>query len=52
MKKIKITYDHKTANGSWNRHEYITDNGKDYERVVNIIHQNKDEYKVVDVKHI
>ena len=52
MRTIKITYEHKTANGEWRHKEYTTDNGKDYERVVNILHNNKDEYKVLDVKHV
>lgn len=52
MRKIKLTYEIKSANGFWNRKEYVTDDGKDYERVVNIIHSNPDEYKVVNVEHI
>ena len=52
MRKIKLTYDHQTMNGNWIRKEYVTDDGKDWERVVNIIHNNSDEYKVVSVEHI
>lgn len=52
MRRIKLTYEHKTANGSWIRREYTTSNGKDYERVVNIIHSNPEEYKVIKVEHI
>lgn len=52
MRKIKLTYDHKTFAGDWIRREYTTDNGKDYERVVNIIHNNSDDYKIVKVEHV
>jgi hypothetical protein len=52
MRKIKLTYEHKTSNGNWIRRAYVTDDGKDYERVVNIIHNNRDEYKVINVEHI
>lgn len=52
MRKIKLTYDVKSANGVWNRKEYVTDSGKDYERVVNIIHNNLDTYKVINAEHI
>lgn len=51
MRKIKITYDHKTANGNWITREYETSDGKDYERVVNIIHSNPEEYRVIKVEH-
>lgn len=52
MRTLKIIYEHKTANGDWLRKEYTTDSGKDWERVVNIIHQNRHEYRVIDVKHV
>ena len=52
MRKIKITYEHETMNGNWIRKEYVTDNGKDYERVINIIHSNPKEYRVINVEHI
>lgn len=52
MRKIKLTYKIKSANGIWNCKEYVTDDGKDYERVVNIIHSNPNEYRVVNVEHI
>ncbi len=51
MREIKLTYDHKTASGNWIRREYTTSDGKDWERVVNILHQNCDEYKVINVQH-
>ena len=52
MRKIKLTYEIKSANGIWNRTEYVTDNGKDYERIVNIIHSNPNEYRVINAEHI
>ena len=52
MRKIKITYEHKTACGDWVRREYTTDNGTDWERVVNIIHSKPQEYKVISVEHV
>lgn len=52
MRKIKLTYEIKSANGIWNRKEYVTDDGKDYERVVNIIHSNPTEYRVINVEHV
>ena len=52
MRKVKLTYEIKSADGIWNRKEYVTDDGKDYERVVNIIHSNPDEYRVINVEHI
>ena len=36
MTPIKITYEHKTANGDWVTREYTAKEGKDYERVVSI----------------
>lgn len=52
MTPIKITYEHKTANGDWVTREYTAKEGKDYERVVSIIHQNKDEYRVLNVERL
>ena len=52
MRKIKLTYEIKSANGIWNCKEYVTDDGKDYERIVNIIHSNPSEYRVINVEHI
>lgn len=52
MRKIEIIYPHRTANGDFVQRRYATDNGKDYERIVNVIHQNPYEYKVISVKHI
>lgn len=52
MRKVKLTYEIKSANGIWVRKEYITEDGKAYERVVNIIHSNPNEYKVISVEHI
>ena len=52
MRTIEITYEIKTANGNWIRRVYATNDGNDYERVVNILHQNKDEYRVIKVRHI
>ena len=52
MRKIKLTYEIKSANGLWNRKEYVTNDGKDYERVVNIVHNNTSEYRIINAKHI
>jgi hypothetical protein len=52
MRTIKLTYEIKSANGFWNRKEYVTDDGKDYERIVNVIHSNPSEYRVINVEHI
>lgn len=52
MRAIKLIYEHKTAYGVWIRRKLIISDGKEYERVVNIIHKNKDEYRVIEVKHI
>lgn len=52
MRKIKLIYEIKSANGFWNRKEYITDDEKDYERVLNIICSNKDEYKIIGIELI
>lgn len=52
MKPIKITYEHKTAGGEWITREYTAKEGKDYERVINTIHQNKDEYRVIKVERL
>ena len=47
MKTIKITYDFYGIIKI-----YITNDPKDYERVVNIIHSNPDKYNVLNVEHI
>ena len=52
MRKIKLTYEIKSANGLWNRKEYVTDDGKDYERIINIVHNNTSEYRIINVEHI
>ena len=52
MRPISITYEHKTANGNWSMWTALATTGEEYERIVNILHQNKDEYRVVEVKHI
>lgn len=52
MKKIKITYEKKMSNECWDRRVYITNDGKDWERVVNVIHNNPEEYKVIKVEHL
>ena len=52
MRKVKLTYEIKTANGIWVRKEYVTEDGKAYERIVNIIHSKPNEYRVVDVRHM
>ena len=52
MKKIKFTYIHETWNGILLEKEYIADDDKDYQRVVDIICNNPDEYKVISVEHV
>lgn len=52
MRTIEITYEIKTANGNWVRRTYATNDGHDYERVVNVLHQNKEAYRVIEVRHI
>ena len=52
MRKVKLTYEIKSANGVWIRKEYVTEDGRAYERVVNIIHSNPDKYRVIQVGHI
>lgn len=47
MREIKITYEFHGIMKT-----YITNDPKDYERVVNIIHSNPDKYKVLNVEHI
>ena len=47
MRTIKITYDFYGIIKI-----YITNDPKDYERVVNIIHSNPNKYKVLNVEHI
>ena len=49
---IEITYEHKTFLGNWRRYQYAVWDGKEYERVINIIHQNPDEYRIISVRHM
>ena len=52
MRKIELTYEIKTANGDWLQKTFTTENGTEWERVVNIIHNNPNDYRVLGVKHI
>ena len=52
MRTIKLTYEHKTACGNWIVKELTISDGKEYERIINIIHNNPDSYKVVKVEHV
>ena len=52
MKKIKLVYEHKTKNGTWNKKEYIVYEGNDYEKVMEIIRSNPAKYKIIDVKYM
>ena len=55
MRKIELTYEIKTANGDWRQKTFVSENGTEWERVVNIIHNNPNNpnnYRVLGVKHI
>ena len=52
MRKIELTYEIKTANGDWRQKTFTSENGTEWERVVNIIHNNPNDYRVLGVKHI
>jgi threonyl-tRNA synthetase len=52
MRTIELDYEVKTAYGDWMPYVLVTSDGKEYERAVNIIHQNPDSYRVVKVQHI
>ena len=46
-----MEYEHRSAMGIWIPRKYVTSDGKDMERVVSILHQNPNEYRVLSVKH-
>lgn len=50
MKELEMIYEHKTANGYWITKRFATTDGADWERAVNIIHQNPEEYHIISVK--
>ena len=52
MRKIELIYEIKTANGDWRQKTFVSENGTEWERVVNIIHNNPNNYRVLGVKHI
>ena len=52
MRKIELTYEIKTANGDWRQKTFISENGAEWERVVNIIHNTHNDYRLLGVKHI
>ena len=52
MRKIELIYEIKTANGDWRQKTFTTENGTEWERVVNIIHNNPNDYRVLGVKHV
>jgi hypothetical protein len=51
-KAIEITYQVKTAYGNYVTRSYATKDGREYQRIVDLIHLNPEEYKVVNVRHI
>jgi len=51
MRTIAMEYEHRSAAGTWIPRKYVTSDGKDWERVVGILHQNTDEYRILSVKH-
>lgn len=48
MKTITLTYEVKTAYGNWVKREYDVKDREDYERVMNIMVQNKEDYRLID----
>lgn len=49
MRTIKLIYEFTPL------HEiriYTTNDGKDYERVINVIHKNPEKYKVIKIEHV
>lgn len=52
MRELEMIYDHKTANGYWITKRFATTDGAAWERAVNIIHQNPEEYRIISVKHV
>ena len=47
MERVKIDYEKRTENGSWDRKEYITENKTDYDRVMNIFNDMPDNYRLI-----
>lgn len=47
MGKVKIDYEKRTENGSWDRKEYTTENKTDYDRVMNIFKDTPDNYRLI-----
>ena len=45
--KVKIIYEKRTEGDLWNRKEYITENKTDYDRVMNVFKDMKDNYRLI-----
>ena len=52
MRPIKLTYEINTANNNWWRNHIIVTDGKEWERIVSVIHSEPDKYKIISVEHI
>lgn len=51
MRAIELDYEVKSDWG-WEPGALVTQDGKEYERMMNMLHQNPDNYRVVMVKQI
>ena len=47
MGKVKIIYEKRTEGDLSNRKEYITENKMDYDRVMNVFKDMKDNYRLI-----
>lgn len=48
---IELVYEEEVSPYVWVRHVLVTSDGKEYERLVNMIHQSY-RYRVVSVRHV
>ena len=49
MPPIMVVYEIKTANGAWRTRKYAPKDKKDYERVLSVVRENPEEYKILSV---
>ena len=47
MGKVKIIYEKRAEGDLWDRKEYITENKTDYDRVMNVFKDMKDNYRLI-----
>ena len=52
MGKVKIIYEKRVEGDLWDRKEYITENKTDYDRVMNVFKDMKDNYRLIKEKII